>query len=190
MGYPNVNMRQPLSPASSQSFVPLMYVFCRTFATKTNIQYPNWTILEGDYRMPLTIKRKTEKEERLSLRVTARDKFAVDLYGRMTEKTISAIAKEALEMILKKPETGLYRKIEGEDKYLPDLCWDPLEPDRLLKLAKFAPDLMSDIEQVTWKVISGDATYFRDFEQTNLDAIRDNWDEIKLKAEELYKRFA
>ncbi len=140
--------------------------------------------------MGLTIKRKTEKEERLALRISARDKFAVDLYGRLTEKTISAIAKEALEMALKKPEAGLYKNIEGKDRYLPELCWDPLEPDRLVKLAMFAPDLMSDIEQVTWKVICENKAYSRNGQQANLDAIRDNWEDIKLAAEELYKKFA
>ncbi len=140
--------------------------------------------------MGLTIKRKTEKEERLALRISAKDKFAVDLYGRLTDKTISAIAKEALEKALRDADTGLYRRFPGKEAYLPDLCWDPLEPDRLLKLAKFAPDLMSDIEQVTWKVICEDKAYWENDDQTNLQAIRDNWDEIKLAAEELYKLFA
>ena len=49
---------------------------------------------------------------------------------------------------------------------------------------------MSDIEQVTWKVICEDKAYWENDDQTNLQAIRANWDEIKLTAEELYKLFA
>ena len=137
--------------------------------------------------MALTIVRRG-KEERLAIRISPEDKFAVELYARKTGKTISAVAKEALDKVLRSPESGLFSKAtDGALNYLPPLCWDPLQPDRVVKLATFAPELLDDFERTVWKVICEDKMYWQRRKEPIYPKIREDWAKISFKALALLK---
>ena len=138
--------------------------------------------------MPLTFESKADKDERLAIRVSAKDKFAIELLALKLGKTISALAKEALEKSLKDPETGLLINRGSKQAYLPDLCWDPIESDRFVKLAIHAPYLLTNNDMVRWKVITESRMYMSTDEKPNFKKIRSDWQKITLKATELYNR--
>lgn len=128
-----------------------------------------------------------EKDERLAIRVSAKDKFAIELYAQKHGKTISAVAKEAIDAVLKHPDTGLFTtSADGrETVYVPDTCWDPLAPDRLAKLGLYAPGLLNDQDRLLWKVIEEDRQYWQANGELKFSAVREDWIKIQEKATQL-----
>ena len=126
-----------------------------------------------------------DKAERLGLRISAKDKFALELLALKKGTTVSALVMEAVRDPLVNGLTTTAR-VGGEEKvvYIPDEAYDPLVPDRTVKLAMVAPDLLSDREQVIWKVIQEDPAYIGE-EGPNYKAIRDRWDSIESTADDL-----
>ena len=139
--------------------------------------------------MPVTfIKKKPDKDERLAIRIAAKDKFAIELYAHKHGKSISAIAKEAIDAVLKGPNSCLVKQIKRQDNtYVPDLCWDALQPDRLVKLSLHAPELLNDHERVIWKVICEEQAYWSKDKEPNYGVIRESWVKINSQAAELLK---
>jgi hypothetical protein len=137
--------------------------------------------------MSVTFESKADKDERLAIRVSAKDKFAIELLAQKLGKTISALAKEALEKSLKDPENGLLINHESQQAYLPDLCWDPIESDRFVKLAMHAPHLLNNNDILRWKVITESKMYMRAEGKPEFKKIRADWQKITLKATELYR---
>jgi|APSaa5957512535_1039671.scaffolds.fasta_scaffold58521_2 hypothetical protein len=136
--------------------------------------------------MSVTYISRADKDERIAIRVSAKDKFAIELLAQKLGKTISALAKEALEKSLKDPESGLLISRGSKQAYLPDLCWDPIESDRLVKLAMHAPHLLTNNDMLRWKVIAESKIYMSTDGKPNFKKIRGDWQKITLKATELY----
>jgi hypothetical protein len=72
--------------------------------------------------------------------------------------------------------------------YLPDLAWDPYYPDRLVKLAMYAENLLEYDEQVIWKTIKEQSSYWN-FNQPIFERIRGGWEEISKQAKENAKAY-
>lgn len=119
-----------------------------------------------------------DKSDRLALRISAKDKFALELLAQKKGTTVSALILEAVRLPL---EHGLtIEKQEGRKKvklYIPDEAYDPLKPDRIVKLALVAPELLSDTEQVIWKVVQEDPQFMGE-DGPKLAVIRQRWDSI------------
>lgn len=128
-----------------------------------------------------------DKAERLALRINAKDKFALELLAQKQGTTVSALIMESIRRPLEEgltvTKTGC-----GENKtiYLPDEAYDPLLPDRTIKLALVAPEFLSDYEQIIWKVVQEDPAYMGEG-VPNFKAIRDRWESIKSTADDLLK---
>ncbi|MEO5355047.1 MAG: hypothetical protein H7835_17810 [Magnetococcus sp. XQGC-1] len=120
--------------------------------------------------------------------------------SRIQRRTVSAIVSLAIEHELKKEGSRLFDdggeddNWEGKDesgvRYLPDRVWDPVEPDRLVKLAQNRPDLLTHHEQLMWKAIRENHDWCRTLGAKyapNIKAIRRDWAAIQRQADEWEK---
>ncbi len=142
--------------------------------------------------MAVTIRRKSKAErgDTLTLRMPVKDKFALELLGTIQDRTLSSIVIEALQEPLRNGLTIKKKKgNKTESVYLPDVVFDPLVPDRLVKLAMTAPNFLSQRDQVAWKVISENPAFWSDREP-KFNAIRDRWDSIQSETDELLDQFS
>lgn len=132
------------------------------------------------------LNKKADKDERLTLRISAKDKFAMELLAKKEGMTISAFFIQVIQKPLKE---GLTTTKKSKRVYIPDVAYDPLLPDRTVKLALVAPELLTAHETVIWKVIQENTKYFSD-NSPNYKDIRDEWDSIETKANELIKQYS
>ncbi|MEO5334223.1 MAG: hypothetical protein H7839_19590 [Magnetococcus sp. YQC-5] len=138
-----------------------------------------------------------EKGELVSVRVSPKTKFSLELLSRIQRRTVSAIVHMAIERELRRDGSqlnfdeedgkGMVEKARGRreenESYLPDLLWDPVVSDRLVKLAQNRPDLLTHQEQLMWKAIQENPRWCRDGTPDLLE-IRSAWAEINRQAEE------
>ncbi len=136
--------------------------------------------------MAITFQRKSET---LTLRVSGRTKLAIELLAQKEGTTLSAIVMEAMEQPIKDGLTVFKVAPNGtqEQVFLPDLIYDPLEPDQEVKLAVNAPELLTDRQRVVWKVIIEDRKYSTKNGDPNISAIRSDWLKIQRAADQLTK---
>lgn len=136
--------------------------------------------------MALTIEKAGKRDERIAIRLPKRTKFALERYAQRNEMSTSDVINQALEEFLQDPDAGMILEADdGKYFYFGHACWDPLTPDRFLKIATMAPQFLSETERVRWKVISEDAQYFDENGQLNHKRVRDNWNEINKLEREL-----
>ncbi len=137
--------------------------------------------------MAVTIRRKSkaEKGATLTLRISGKDKFALDLLSNIQDRSLSSIVMEALREPLRAGLT--MEKKEGRGKkaiYIPDVTYDPLLPHRIVNLALTAPELLTNREKVIWTVIQENPTYMNKG-TPNLKRIKERWESIETEADEL-----
>jgi len=107
----------------------------------------------------------TSKGQNLTIRVSPRMKFELDLLSRSQHRSITAIlewlvaqaavAEISWEKLGLKPQSDA---VAGQR--LLDCLWDPDETKRLAKLAKHAPGLMSFEQELAWRLICNEPNYW------------------------------
>lgn len=112
------------------------------------------------------------KVETLTIRVSPKIKYGLELLARKQHRTLSSVADWALSKALKEPGEGL------EDGLLEEV-WDPLEPDRLVKLALKCPELLTYEEQLLWKVIKDNSYFWLSPTEVHLGFVKMKWSLIK-----------
>ena len=142
--------------------------------------------------MPVIFRR--AKSDRLNLRIAPRAKFGLELLAKKERKTPSAIFEEALTRLFEE-RLREERRVPGEQGTvqvsLLDETWDALAPDRLVKLARLAPEYLDDKERAIWTVIRERADCWRDkeTESPNMPAIREAWSSIEAEADRYLEQF-
>lgn len=141
--------------------------------------------------MALKSRKKTsaDKDQRLTLRISGKDKFAFELLARKEGLSLSALFKKILDESLKKGLTLPRSDNSKEQVYIPDIAYDPLVPDRLVKLAQASPDLLTDREQVIWKVIQENPAYWSN-NSPDFSSIRNRWSSIQSDSEAMLDQFS
>ena len=127
----------------------------------------------------------TEKNDRITLRISGKDKFALELLARKKKTTLSALVLELCDPAMKE---GLTITKRNQKIYIPDTAYNPLAPDRLVKLAQVAPEMLDDREQVLWTAIQENSDYWNG-SSPRFDMIRELWDSINLEADTLLKAY-
>ncbi len=140
---------------------------------------------------PKVRKNSLGKGEVLTVRLSPKLKFGLELLSRKQHRSLSAIVHHLLDRELRE-NLNVRQDVEEPDgdwhveqKRLLDLVWDPLPPDRLVKLGMHSPDLLDLDEELKWKVIQDDyERYWHKAREPNYKAIRDDWSDISKKAED------
>ena len=124
-----------------------------------------------------------EKNNRLTLRISGRDKFALELLAQNKKTTLSALVLELCGPELRKELTFNKR---NEEIYIPAAAYATLAPDRLVKLAQVAPEYLDDREQVLWTIIQENPKYWKG-KVAKYSVIRQKWEAIQRDADYLIK---
>ena len=130
----------------------------------------------------MTVKRvKVERVERLGIRLLPKEKFSIELLAKKNGKSITSVIKDAVDLALRDRHTGLVvESSDGKTFFLPDLCWHPIESERVVNLGLHAQELMSDYQLVMWKLICEEPTYWTGDKQPDRKKISEEWKKIKL----------
>lgn len=129
------------------------------------------------------------KTESVTLRFEQRLRFGLELLSRRQRRKMTSVIEWMVEKQLVDPDNGLMvtDPKTGKPCSLLTLVWDPMEADRLVKLALFDPGLLSFEEQMLWKVISEDPRLWKQkkrndkwhwtlsFDQLNITLLREYW---------------
>ena len=129
--------------------------------------------------MPVIFER---KDATLTVRIDARSRYGLDLLSRIKRRSISEIVVSELKEILDKELPA--SRIEGAEVPLLDAAWDVFGPDRVVKLALYAPELLTEDEQKIWRVISENQSYVPRRGKPDFAAIRRDWMRIQKKVRE------
>ncbi|MDQ4146413.1 MAG: hypothetical protein M3120_01765, partial [Pseudomonadota bacterium] len=109
--------------------------------------------------MPRKAKGET-KAEVITLRLTPRTRYGLELLARQQRRTLSSVAEWAFHKVFK---TESITPSIGQEKPLSevlDRLWDPHEADRLVTLAQAYPSLLTYEEDLIWKVIKEEPSFW------------------------------
>lgn len=121
------------------------------------------------------------KTESITMRLSPKLKFGLELLARQRQQPVSVIATELFEAAIREQltwQSPISVQPGGRPISLLDHVWDPLEPDRLLKLAEAAPQLLSDDERLLQKVIQESPQYRAEGGAPAPAVVREHWKEI------------
>ena len=126
------------------------------------------------------------KGEMLTVRLSPKMRYGLELLSRRQHRTLSATVQNLLDREIRDKLRFdiLQDGIPVNSEPLINLVWDPLEPDSLVKLAMHNKPLLEFDEELRWKVIEADKRYWRGEKEPNYEAIRKAWSTIVKKAEE------
>ncbi len=161
--------------------------------------FPEDPALEATRAIPETTSAKLSKggskTETVTMRLSPRLKFALDLMARKQHRNFTSVAEWALSRILDDPESGLIVNQNGFSYNLMDEIWDPFEPDRFINLAFKQQHLLSYEEEVLWKLIrengalwegefnkKGKYVWQCEPDSLRIEALREHWDTFNLVA--------
>jgi len=122
------------------------------------------------------------KDATLTLRIDARTRYALDLLSRVKRRSVSELVVDQLRKLVGEELSSI--DVAGTATPLVDAVWDVFAPDRLVKLAMHAPELLTDDEAKVWRVISEDETYLPKRGKPDFASIRRDWVKIQKKVRE------
>jgi hypothetical protein len=142
---------------------------------------------------------KTSKTVVVSIRMTPKDKYFLELIARRDERGSTAVVIEEVlkrfiaehEMSLR-PRTSDVMEIDGKlvdieilSDSLFDQLWAVNPGRRLIRLYKFAPSLMSQSDECIYKKIRAESVFWKDREKRkpNYDLIWEAWPLLEEYAE-------
>ena len=123
-----------------------------------------------------------KKNENLTVRIDAQTRHALDLLARTRRGSISDLVVEQVREVTARELPKV--TVQGKRVPLMDAVWDVFPQDRLVKLARVAPQLLNDEEQKLWRVISEDRGYWTKASAPDFWMIRRHWKQIQQKVRE------
>jgi uncharacterized protein (DUF1778 family) len=136
------------------------------------------------------------RSEIITVRLDPRTKYLAELAARRQRRTLSSFIEWAVEQSLLQVPLAEHRQgevltVQEADQRFK--LWDPLEPDRLLRLAMSRPELLTIEEEKIWKVVreagylwkgifTGDPPgwgYIAEKNALDWDLLRQTWDVIR-----------
>jgi hypothetical protein len=104
---------------------------------------------------------KLGRSEIVTVRLDPKLRYGVELASRKHRRTASSFIEWAVEQVL---QQVIVRDHRGEDATIAEahkLSWDVDEPDRLINLALYYPELLTHDEERVWKLILDHSAFWR-----------------------------
>lgn len=129
------------------------------------------------------------KSSALSIRLTPKMKFGLEIMSRLHHYSIPEIVNRAIHDVFSSENEGLsdWNGKSGERRFLLDTLWSDRPSDVLANLAFRASNLMSAPERRIWKLVLEDPKYWSDpTERTDpflqREVLAQDWDAIEVVA--------
>lgn len=129
------------------------------------------------------------KNVTLSVRITAKARFGLELMSRLHGRTIPEVVSYAIEEVLTSEIEGLYddrgpAETAGK-RYLLPLLWAERPSDRMANIGLHCPDLLEPAERRLWAHIEAQSELWtgagRGERDLNRDALAQQWESIREK---------
>lgn len=133
------------------------------------------------------------KSEIVSVRLTPKLRFALELHSRLRHRSMGQTIELALERLLDDTSEGSF--VVGQDGQLRNVfkdVWSVFPFVRLIRLAIQYPDLLTEEEEVIWEVVQSDHRLVtwasgafpaeRVEARFDIDAVERYWDEVVASA--------
>jgi hypothetical protein len=137
------------------------------------------------------------KADTITVRLSPRIKYGLELLSRMQHRTLSDVVNWAIESIMRDRQRGLFDKETGVNML--EQAWEPHLADRIIKLAVLYPNLLNYEEELLWKLIQEHEVFWKKHFQASLstpeqskaevwdvvhsslrfDLLRAHWDSLK-----------
>lgn len=102
----------------------------------------------------MTIKKAPKKTDALTLRLDPRVKFLIELLSRVGHQSITGVIESAVSRLAHDRKVGLAGS-ELSLAYASERIWSPIESDRVVNMAMFAPSLLNHEEGCIRAVLEG-----------------------------------
>ena len=115
---------------------------------------------------------KSNKAEFLSMRITPRMRFGLELLARHRRTTVGGVVALCVEKMFETKGEGLRMVPDNglTEVNILDKVWSPYEHERFAKLAEYAFNLLSDQEKYLWGVVTDATKYWVKGEVIGKDA--------------------
>lgn len=105
--------------------------------------------------------------ESFSVRLGARTKYGLELIARNQRRSLSSLAESTFHELIRHSQfTSLTGGTRPLSQVLEDL-WDPFEADRVVNLAQMYPALLTYEEDLAWKVVKGEPSFWKNRKTTS-----------------------
>ena len=128
------------------------------------------------------------KGDVITVRLSPKLKYGLELLSRKQHRTISSIVTWAVEQMITNHECGLFKEPKNPrpgkgmyipiEKYMLDVLWDVDPADRLVKLAKHWPELMTFEEELIVKTIKKEGWGWPKKGDSATEQLRQMWPDI------------
>jgi hypothetical protein len=133
------------------------------------------------------------KTATVTIRLSPKHRFALDLLARTKRQTVSSVIEELIRDRVGEALTAIDPKPQGRpEKFakallgageLGDLLlhvWDPREPDRFVNLAMAAPGLLTEEEEFLWRLIQESPLWRKG--EPDRERLRQHWPAVQRAA--------
>lgn len=107
----------------------------------------------------MTIKKTPKKTDALTLRLDPRVKFLIELLSRVGHQSITGVIESAVSRLAHDRKVGLAGN-EQSLAYASERIWSPVESDRVVNMAMFAPSLLNHEEGCIRAILEGASHIF------------------------------
>lgn len=121
----------------------------------------------------------------VTVRLDPKLKFAAELAARKQRRTISSFIEWAIELAIRQVDVAPSEEhVTTVDEAVMNV-WDVEEPDRMVKLAAYYPQLLSYEEEKIWKIIREYQPFWDGSgiklgaDVINIDLLRCNWETLQ-----------
>ena len=111
----------------------------------------------------------------ISLRLTPRTHYGLDLLARKRHTTLTAVIEWAVSRAISDAVDGLVEQRGGRTVDILSEVWDPEEADRFVRLAQAYPALLRFEEDRLWKAIRENPKLWAQKTGPRIAAIRESW---------------
>ena len=115
--------------------------------------------------MPKLAKGAVPKSALVTIRLTPRMRYGLDLMTRIHQRSITESVKFAIENLFATPVVGLLLDARGNDEHAQDLLkltWREEEWQRFVMVAAYYPEALTKEEVMAWQAICDNRKYWKD----------------------------
>lgn len=96
------------------------------------------------------------RTEAITVRLDAKMRFMVELAARYERRTVSSYVENVIESAVSVPAIAHPTRPDHKVSWIGamDFVWDPLECDRIVRLAAMYPHLLNMDEELIWKLLT------------------------------------
>lgn len=140
-----------------------------------------------------TMARGYNKTSVITVRLSPKHRYALDVLARMQRQTVSTV----IEGLIRKEVGAALTSLDGgpvkdkdADRFarallagntdagsVLNMTWDPRECDRFVNIATYTPGLMTEDEELIWRLIRETPAFWKDGE-VQREALRTQWDAV------------